>query len=177
MPGMENKLRERLLVRPSRSVIEAVAADAVADEAVLAALFGFVYSGEDPLRWRAAWAIEKVSSRHPQLVANERDKMMRLSMQDDIPDGLRRLLLGILYGLSEDGEFDVHFYDFLLSRMCDLKSPPGVQALAMKLAHRMSSVDPDLQEEFLCILRNMEKDYYTAGLKSVLRNCLKRKKY
>ena len=173
----EINLRKRLLGRPSRLSIEAIAADAVADEDTLAALVGFVYSGEDPLRWRAAWAIEKVAARYPQLVAGERAKMMRLCMQDDIPDGLRRLLLSILYSLAEDDEFDVDFYNFLLSRMCDLKSPPGVQSLAMKLACRMSRVDSDLQEEFLCILRNMEKDYYSAGLKSVLCNCLKRKKY
>lgn len=177
MAGMEEKLRKQLLGRPSRSMTEAIAADAVADEDVLAVLFGFVYSGTDPLRWRAAWAIEKVCNRCPQLVVNERGKMMRLCMQDDIPDGLRRLLLSILYGLAADGDFDVDFYNFLLCRMCDLKSPPGVQSLAMKLACRMSRVDSDLQEEFLCILCNMEKDYYSAGLKSVLRNCLKREKY
>ena len=102
---------------------------------------------------------------------------MQLCMQDNIPDGLRRLLLSILYSLATDSELDVDFYNFLLGRMCDLQSPPGVQSLAMKLACRMSRVDSDLQEEFLCILRNMEKDYYSAGLKSVLRNCLKRKKY
>lgn len=177
MAGMEEKLRGQLLGRPSRSMVEAIAADAVADEDVLAVLFGFVYSEKDPLRWRAAWAIEKVSNRYPQLVTNERDKMMRLCMQDDIPDGLRRLLLSILYGLAADGDFDVDFYNFLLFRMCDLQSSPGVQSLAMKLACRMSSMDADLHHEFLCILRSVEKDYYSAGLKSVLRSCLKRKIY
>ena len=177
MMAKEIELRERLLGRPGKPMIEAIAADAVADEAMLAALFGFVYSGEDPLRWRAAWAIEKVTARYPQCVVGERSKMMQLCMQDNIPDGLRRLLLSILYSLATDSELDVDFYNFLLGRMCDLQSPPGVQSLAMTLACRMSRVDSDLQEEFLCILRNMEKDYYSAGLKSVLRNCLKRKKY
>lgn len=177
MSTMENRLREQLLGRPGRSVIEAIAADAVASEAVLAALLGFVYSGEDPLRWRAAWAIEKVAARYPLYVVGERSKMMRLCMQDEIPDGLRRLLLSILYSLSADSEFEVDFYNFLLSRMCDLQSPPGVQALAMKLACRMSSMDADLHHEFLCILRNVDKDYYSAGLRAVLRNCLKRKKH
>ena len=38
----EIELRKRLLGRPSKPMIEIIAAEAVADEAMLAALFGFV---------------------------------------------------------------------------------------------------------------------------------------
>lgn len=170
----DKTLRQRLSGRPDKVVTLAVAAEAIADEAVLDALVRFVYSDEDPLRWHAAWALEKVSALRPSLLLDVQGDMRQLAMQADIPSGLRRLLLGILHNLPHDEALDVAFFNFLLDRMCDLQSPPGVQALAMKLACRMSRVDPDLHQEFLCIVRGLELDYYSAGLRSAARNCLRR---
>ena len=171
----DSVLRQRLLGRPSKALTLALAAEAMADGEVLDALFRLVYEGEDPLRWRVAWVLEKVSAERPSLVSGECSALMQLAMQADAPDGLCRLLLGILYNLPDAEALDVPFFNFLLDRMCDLQSPPGVQSLAMKLACRMSRIDPELHREFLCILRNMELDYYSAGVKAVVRHCLKKK--
>ena len=170
---LERALSQRLAGHPNKAVTMTVAAEAMADEAVLDVLIRFVYSGEDPLRWRAAWALEKVSALCPSLLLGVRGDMRQLAMQSDTPSGLRRLLLNILYHLPNDEALDVAFFNFLLDKMCDLQSPPGVQALAMKLACRMSRVNPDLHQEFLCIVRNIELDYYSAGLRSAVRNCLR----
>ncbi|MBR3860175.1 MAG: hypothetical protein IKJ18_09260 [Bacteroidaceae bacterium] len=173
MTELEDLLQQRLLDRPSKALTMVVAAEAMVDGAVLDALFRLVYGGEDPLRWRVAWVLEKVSGERPSLVEGERCALMQLAMQTDIPDGMCRLLLGILHNLPDVNTLDVPFFNFLLDRMCDLQSPPGVQSLAMKLACRMSRVDPELYREFLCILRNMELDYYSAGVRAVVRHCLK----
>jgi hypothetical protein len=101
--------------------------------------------------------------------------MKALAMQDDTPDGLCRLTLGILYHLPDDEDLDVAFFNFLLDVMLNLQSPPGVQSLAMKLAYRQSKSDGDLHKEFLCIIRNLELDYYSAGVRSVVKKCLKGK--
>lgn len=167
-------LRQRLEGRPGKALTMALAAEAVADEAVFDALVRFVYSAEEPLRWRAAWVLVKVSELCPSLLSDRQRGMRHLAMQSDISSGVCRLLLRVLYNLPNDEDLDVPFFNFLLDRMCDLQSPPGVQALAMKLACRMSRVDSDLHREFLCIVRNLELDYYSAGLRSVARNCLKR---
>ncbi len=166
-------LRLRLMDKPCKALPMAIAAEAIADEKVLDALLSFVYHGDDPLRWRAAWALEKVVGQCPSLLIGEGTRMKALAMQTDTPDGLRRLLLGILYHLPENEELDVAFFNFLLDKMLDLQVPPGVQALAMKLACRQSKSDSDLHKEFLCIVRNMELDYYSAGIRAVARNCLK----
>lgn len=173
--GCDDRLRRQLLSRPSKAQTLALADEAMADEDVLSSLFRIVYGDEGPLRWRAAWVLEKVSAGRPSLVVGERCGLMRLAMQTNVPDGLCRLLLGILYHLPDAEELDVPFFNFLLDRMCDLQSPPGVQSLAMKLACRMSRIDPELHREFLCILRNMELDYYSAGVRAVVHHCLKMK--
>ena len=170
-----DSLRLRLMGRPCKTLITTIAAEAVADKMVLAALLSFLYDEEDSLRWRAAWALEKVASQYPSFLIDESARMKALAMQDDTPDGLRRLLLGILHHLPDDEDFDIAFFNFLLDVMIDLQSPPGVQSLAMKLAYRQSKSDGDLHKEFLCIIRSMELDYYSAGVRSVVKKCLKGK--
>ena len=159
--------------RPSKTLITAIATEAIADKMLLDALLSLMCNEEDSLRWRAAWVLEKVAGQCPSLLIDERSRMKALAMQADTPDGLRRLLLGILHHLPDDEDFDIAFFNFLLD--VDLQSPPGVQSLAMKLAYRQGKSDSDLHKEFLCIIRSMELDYYSAGVRSVAKKCLKGK--
>ena len=174
--SLTNELHCRLLGRPCKTLPTTIAAEAITDKTTLDTLFTFIYNGDDPLRWRAAWALEKVSRQHPSLIADERKHIKALAMQSDTPNGLRRLLLNILIHLPDEIDLDVSFFNFLLDKMLDLRSSSGVQALAMKLAYRLSKVDYDLHEEFLCIIQNMELDFYSAGVKAVANNCLRNKK-
>ena len=173
--SLHESLRLRLSARPCKTLITTIAAEAMADKMILDALLSFLHEREDSLRWRAAWALEKVAGQCPSLLIDERARMKALAMQADTPDGLRRLTLGILHHLPDDEDFDVAFFDFLLDVMIDLQSPSGVQSLAMKLAYRQSKSDGDLHKEFLCIIRNLELDYYAVGVRSVVKKCLKGK--
>ena len=173
--SLHESLRLRLSTHPCKTLTTAIAAEAIADKMVLDALLSFLHDGEDSLRWRAAWALEKVASQCPSLLIDERTRMKALAMREDTPSGLRRLILGTLHHLSDEEDLDVAFFNFLLEEMIDLQSPPGVQSLAMKLAYRQSKSDSDLHKEFLCIIRSMELDYYSAGVRAVVRKCLKGK--
>ena len=173
--SLHESLRLRLSARPCKTLTTTIAAEAIADKMVLDALLSFLHDGEDSLRWRAAWVLEKVSSQCSSLLIDERPRMKALAMQDDTPDGLRRLTLGILCHLPDDEVFDVAFFNFLLDVMLSLQSPPGVQSLAMKLAYRQGKSNSDLHKEFLCIIRNLEFDYYSAGVRSVAKKCLEGK--
>ena len=166
-------LRLRLSGRMSIASTMAVAVEAMSDEAMLDTLFQLLYYGDDPLRWRAAWVLEKVSASCPSLVVGERCRLLRLVMRMDLPNRVRRLLLSILYHLPDDEILDVPLFNFLLDVMCSPQSSSGVQSLSMKLACRMSRMDPDLHQEFLCVVRNMEPDYCSAGVRAVIRNCLR----
>ena len=173
--SLTDSLRLSLMSRPSKTLITAIATEAIADKMLFDALLSLMCNEEDSLRWRAAWVLEKVAGQCPSLLIDERSRMKALAMQADTPDGLRRLLLGILHHLPDDEDFDIAFFNFLLDVMIDLQSPPGVQSLAMKLAYRQSKSDGDLYKEFLCIIRNLELDYYTADVRSAVKKCLKGK--
>ena len=169
-------LRKRLSERPGKEVVMMLAHEATTDATLLESLYALLYDDCKPLRWRAAWVLEKVSEKEPSLLYAERTKMTELAMRTDISDGERRLLLSICYHMPDVEEWDVRFYNFLLDTMTSLQSSAGVQALAMKLAERMSRADDFLHEEFLCIVRNMEVEYYSPGVRAAIRNCLKTKK-
>lgn len=159
--------------RPNKSTTLALAHEAIANSAVLAQMLQIISEGTNPMRWQAAWVIEKVALLQPTLLIDERNRLIHLAMRTDTPSGLRRLLLTTLHHLPDEEELNVAFFNFLLDQMLNLQSPPGVQAIAMKLAERQSRTEPVLHDEFLCIIRNMELDYYPAAVRSVVRRYAK----
>lgn len=165
-------LTERLAGRIGKVEIMHIAYEAIADRNMLDDLLKLMYEGEGRLRWHAAWGVEKISAKCPVVVLGERSRIIALVMQDAIPDGLRRICLSVLYNLQDDNSLDVALFNFLLGTMQNIQSSPGVQALAMKLACRMCKKEQELYREFLCIVRNMELDCYSAAVRSVARHCV-----
>lgn len=164
-----------LTSRPNKATILTLAQEAIADAAMLAELLHLVYEGPHPVCWHAAWVIEKVAQQQPSLLTGERPRLVNQSIHPDTPDGLRRLLLTTLHHLPDETEIDVEFFNFLLDKMIDLQSPPAVQAIAMKLAMCLSRTEPALHDELLCIIRNMELDYYPPALRSVAKRYSKKR--
>lgn len=169
------EIRTRLTSPPSKALTLTLAQEAMGDDAILSALLHLIYHDTSPVRWRAAWVIEKVSGRYPSSVSPEVSRLTELAMCPDIAHGLRRLLLRIIYNVPDRANMDVAFFNFLLDTMLDPQATPGVQSLAMKLASRISACDRDLHDEFLCLVGNMELEYYSKGVCSVARECLKKR--
>ena len=163
-----------LTSRPNKATTLALAHEAMDDDAVLTELLHLVYEGPHPVCWHAAWVIEKVAQQHPLLLTNERTRLVNRTLHPDTPDGLCRLLLTTLHHLPDDKEINVEFFNFLLDKMTNIQTAPAVQAIAMKLAERISSTEPSLHDEFLCIIHNMEFAYYPPALRSVAQRYIKK---
>lgn len=173
--ALKEALCEHLSARPNIALTMSIAHEAIDDAPTLHALLQLVYTAEDPLRWRAAWALTKVAEQCPSLLVAQRDRLASLAIHTDVSQGLMRLLLAVLYSLPDTEEIDVALLNCLLDTMVCLQAPPGVQALAMKLAFRICSADDDLRGEFLCIVQSMELDFYSPGVRAAARQCLKKK--
>lgn len=168
-------LRMRLQKPPGKFLVWEIATEAMNDASVLDALFQLMGEGDASLCWRAAWIVEKVSATCPSMLVGRRREIRDWVLSAGIADSFRRLLLGTLYHLPDEDALDVELLNFLLDRMVDLQSSSAVQALSVKLASRMSRIDADLHDEFLCILRNICLEYYPSGVRAAVRNCLKEK--
>ena len=134
--SLHESLHLRLSARPSKTLITTIAAESMADEKVLDALLSFLHNGKDSLRWRAAWALEKVAGQCPSLLIGERPQMRALALHPDTPHGLRRLLLSILHHLPDDEELDA----FLFSLGCYQGQPITV------VAHRRSGMTVSIKD-------------------------------
>ena len=85
-----------------------------------------------------------------------------------------RLTLNIIERMPmEEDDLRSDFLDFCLEQMTNMDGLPGIQSLAMKLAHRMCKFYPELMDELIRTLKAMEMDYYKPAVKSVRRKILK----
>ena len=89
---------------------------------------------------------------------------------------LRRLVLALVERQPIDKEtLRTDFLDFCLTHMVMLEEPPGVQALCMKLAHRMCSFYPELQHELYATLNMMQAEHYKPGLSHLIKKYMNSK--
>lgn len=138
--------------------------------------FGVIYSliawDEEKIAWRAAWVCERLSEQYPEWFMPHYGEITDRLIASAYP-GLRRCLLYILYTLPVPGDFPLGLYDYCIRRMLAPDEAIANQALCIKLAHKLGTAEPELLNELKVYLENAEPEYYSAGVKSVIKNTLK----
>ncbi len=87
-----------------------------------------------------------------------------------------RPLLGIIERQDiTKADLRTDFLDYCLDKMTSPDEAPSIQALCMKLAHKMCKLYPELSEELILRLQTMELPHYTPAVKSVRRRILRNK--
>lgn len=131
---------------------------------------------DDPIVVRNALsALSKATDDEISQLNPIKDELIDLAIKCD-NSSIRRALFGIILRLDmkvEDVRTD--FLDHCLNRMTDPDEVPSVQALCMKLAHKMCRFYPELMEELKRALEAMEISYYTPAVKSVRNKILNNK--
>lgn len=137
-------------------------------------VYNLMFDADITISWRAIWACEKISELQPGWFDEQKKEEIIDALLISKHDGSKRLLLSILYNLPLPKEYSVRFLDYCLDHCLDRKESIGVQALCIKMAYRLCRVEPELLSELKAILENAELDYYSAGVKSCIRNTLKK---
>lgn len=123
--------------------------------------------------WRAIWACEKVSEKHPGwFVPLKEDIIQRLLVCRH--DGSKRLLLSILYNLPASAPISVDLLNYCLDHMLAPQESIGVQALAIRMAYELCKCEPELLKELQLILQTTDAEYYSTGVQTTIRNTLKK---
>ena len=123
--------------------------------------------------WRAIWACEKVSEKHPGwFVPLLDDIIQRLLVCKH--DGSKRLLLPILYNVPASDPVSVDLLNYCLDHMLAPQESIGVQALSIRMAYQLCKSEPELLKELQLILENADTEYYSTGVKTTIRNILKK---
>lgn len=136
-------------------------------------LYDLIRDEEIKVSWRAVWTCEKLCKIHPEWFIPKYEELTKLLLNCK-HDGTKRLFLAILYKLPVPKDCPVELYDFCINRMLSKDEAIAVQALCVKLAYNICSVEPDLFCELKIYLENAETDYYSPAVKSTIKNFLKR---
>lgn len=160
------ELREQLTEKIGINEVKAIARNVSAIE-----LYRMIYDAEDRVARNAAWVLTHKND--TEIAKLPQQELIDLVLTTP-STSLRRLVLFLLLQqplVEEDLRSD--FLDFCLTHMVMLEEPAGVQALCMKLAHRMSSFYPELMHEFNETLRLMHLEHYKPGLIALVRKLKK----
>lgn len=153
--------------------IEEIVRDICLHPEYLKDMYQLISDEKQTVSWRAIWACEKVSERHPGwLVPFQEDIIQRLLSCRH--DGSKRLLLSILYNLPVTNPISIDLLNYCLDHMLAPQESIGVQALAIRMAYQLCKSEPELLKELQLILENADAEFYSTGVKTTIRNTLKR---
>lgn len=132
----------------------------------------YLYDEDEQITRNAISALTKATDAELAQLKPIMNELIDTAMKTASPS-IRRPLLGIIERQKITAE-DIRpdFLDYCLDRMLSHDEVPSIQALSMKLAHKMCSFYPELQEELHRTLKAMEIDYYPPAVKSVRRKIL-----
>lgn len=113
------------------------------------------------------WSLTKATNEELSQLQPMLHELIDLAMQHE-NSSVRRLSLNVIERLTmTEEDLRTDFLDFCLDHMTRIEEYPGIQSLCMKLAHRMCKFYPELMEELIRTVRDMDIDYYKPAVKSV----------
>ena len=68
----------------------------------------------------------------------------------------------------------VDLLNYCLDHMLSPQESIGVQALSIRIAYLLCRKEPELLQELQLILENTELDFYSTGVRTTVRNTLKK---
>ncbi|WP_294590867.1 hypothetical protein [uncultured Bacteroides sp.] len=136
-------------------------------------IYQLTSDGKQTVSWRAIWVCEKLSEKHPDWFVPMREEIIQ-RLLDCKHDGSKRLLMSILYNIPVASPISIELLNYCFDHMLAPQESIGVQALSIRMAYKLCKNEPELLQELRLILENTEADFYSTGVKTTLRNILKK---
>ena len=115
----------------------------------------------------ALWTLTKATDKEIAQLQPMLDELIDQALKTD-SSSVRRLSLNIIDRLEmKEEDLRSDLYDFCLEHAVDVEELPGIQAICMKIAYRISTFYPELMAELKRILEGMEIEYYKPAVKSI----------
>lgn len=157
----------------SKLYIDGIAATVLLNPSDFEILFQYVFDKDTKVAWRAAWACHKISEKQPQLFTKSHITQLIQHVLENQHDGVLRGCLSVLNQLDFYSEIHVAFINICYERMLSPHYSIAVQALSMKLLHKICTYEPELLPELLTYLRHIDVNGYSKGFQSVRNKILR----
>lgn len=168
-----DEFRKALDVSISKLSIDGLVQDICHQPEYLKEMYQLISDEKQTVSWRAIWVCEKVSEIHPDWFAPLLDDVTQRLLKCN-HDGSKRLLLSILYNVPVSTPIPVDLLNYCLDHMLSPQESIGVQALSIRMAYQLCKQEPELLNELQLILENTDTELYSVGVKTTVRNTLKK---
>ena len=128
------------------------------------AFVALLHDGDAHVARNAAWVLTKATDRELSQLLPALDELIDIALSTS-NDSLRRLTLNLIVRLPLTK-------DFCLDQMVRLSTPPGIQALCMKITHRLCSFYPELNNELMRTIAALDLSFYQPALKCTAKNIM-----
>lgn len=164
-------LKEKLSQRIGLDDILEITFHAQGNKAVKQELYALLSDVNNTIAWQAAWAFTHFSLAENKWLYAKQDELIDavLTCQHE---GIRRLLLTLLYRQPLTNPPRIDFLEFCLKHALSKDEPPGVKSLCLKLAYELCLLIPELLEEFRLHLDIMPETE-VPSIRCVRKNLLK----
>ena len=119
----------------------------------------FAFDADYRVARNALWALTKATDKEISQLQPMLDELIDQALKTD-SSSVRRLSLNVVDMLEMKEEA-------LRSDLYDVEELPGIQAICIKIAYRISTFYPELMAELKRILEGMEIEYYKPAVKSI----------
>lgn len=127
----------------------------------------FAFDADHRVARNALWTLTKAAAQEITQLQPMMDELIDQALKTE-SSSVRRLSLNVV-DMLEFNEEDLRsdLYDFCLEHAVDVEELPGIQAICIKIAYRISTFYPELMAELKRILEGMEIEYYKPAVKSI----------
>lgn len=136
-------------------------------------VYQLIFDTDEKVRWRAAWACQKISEKYPQWFNDQNFLELTNLALTTSHGGLHRGCLSIIKNISLPQNIPVEFINACFEWMISPKYPIAVQALSMKIVYSICLRESDFIPEFIAYLESVDVECYSPGFKSTRKNILK----
>ncbi|HRZ96918.1 MAG TPA: hypothetical protein P5084_05140 [Paludibacter sp.] len=160
-------LREQLKNPDSLGYIDIIIQNTLEIEGGFEELFSLFFDEEKDVAWRAGWACDKISRKHPELFTNTMRQKIVAAIPHEKHNGTLRALLSLMNNFEIPENISVELINKLFDWMISSKSDVSHQVLSMKILGKFCDLEPGLIPELLAYLENVNSQDYTPGFNSV----------
>lgn len=139
----------------------------------LDALMKLTFDDREDRNWRAAWMVDKIHEKHPDLIIPYLPAMTDFVLTTRNAGKKRHLLKLIsLHELPQE-KMGV-LLDFCIEILTSASEPIAVRAHAMQVLYEIAVKEPDLAAELIELIRHQMEFHSSAGIKAKGKNTIQK---
>ena len=164
-------IREALAAEHSKRQTMTIV-DYIGDDAKrFAELMSVFFEGEYRLTQRAAWPMNYVAIRQPQLIRPYLKRLVNQLERKDVHNAVRRNVVRLLEDIEIPSNLKGKVYSVCIDLLDDISEPIAVRAFAMTVAAKIAKSEPDLLNELQLVITT-HLPTFSAALQSRARRIL-----